>query len=179
MALNLAEVSTDATLGASGFPMGVAPTPESRGGQMSGPRIEDELKQLVEKHTVCYDIFPDCLLIEGEIRKVGFELQLFGTHDHGNSRLTPGCELCVHTFADVRRIAEWVLPQERRDSKYEIQPFDSALHETPKRRLMPEVALSIMIEHRHDFYDPNNECETRCLHEMEKKLKELGVRRGN
>ena len=140
--------------------------------------IEEELKQLIEKHTVCYDVFPDYLLVGDERRKVGFELELFGTHDHGNSSLTPGCELCVHTFADLRRIAEWLLPLDPRDSKYEIRPFDAALHETPKRKRW-EVALSIMIEHRHDFSEEINDCETRCLQEMEKKLMGLGVRRGN
>jgi hypothetical protein len=84
----------------------------------------------------------------------------------------------VNTFADLRRIAEWIIPKEPHDSKYEIMPFDAALHETPARKLVPEVALSIMIEHRHNFYESINECETRCLREMEQKLKQLGVRRG-
>ena len=139
---------------------------------------KEELEQLVKKHTVCYEVFPDSLIVEGEPRKVGFELELFGTHDYGASRLTPGCDLCVHTFADLRRIAEWIIPREPHDSKYEIQPFDRALHESAKRKLRPEVALSIMIEHRHNFYEPVDDCETRCLHEMEQKLRELGVGRG-
>jgi hypothetical protein len=142
-------------------------------------QIENDLKQLVEKHTVCYEVFPDYLLVDGEPRKIGFELELFGTHDHGNSRMTPGCKVCVDTFADMRRIAEWILPREPRDSTYEILPFEPTLHETPKRRMRPEVALSILIEHRHKFNEPIDDCETRCLREMEKKLRELGVRRGN
>jgi len=138
---------------------------------------QQELKQLVEKHTACYEVYPDWLLVDGEQRKVGFELELFGTQDHGSSRLTPGCELCVSTFADLRRIAEWIIPREWRDSQYEIMPFDAALHETAARKLVPEVALIIMIGHRHNFTEPTNECETRCLLEMEQRLKQLGVRR--
>ena len=138
----------------------------------------EQLRQLIEKHTVCYEVYPDTVIVSGQQRKVGFELELFGTHDHGSSTLTPGCPVCVNTFSDLRRIAEWIIPKERRDSQYEVLPFDRALHETASRKLAPEVALSIMIEHRHNFFEPTNDCEKRCLLEMEQKLRELGVRRG-
>lgn len=142
-------------------------------------RMTEELKELVEKHTVCYEVFPDRLMVKGEPRTAGYELQLFGSHEHGTSRMTPGCEICVHTFRDLLRIAESILPREARDSKYEIREFDAALHMAPGRGLRPEVALSIMIEHKHDPEAPIDNCETQCLHEMEQRLRDLGVRRGN
>ena len=49
------------------------------------------LRNLVEKHSVCYEVRSEEQVVDGKIMKVGFELQLYGTHDHGETRLTPGC----------------------------------------------------------------------------------------
>jgi hypothetical protein len=58
-------------------------------------------------------------------------------------------ELMEKEFAVIRlRFA----PTEERPSAYEIQPFDQALHQAPKRRLRPEVALTIKIMQRHRGY---------------------------
>jgi hypothetical protein len=136
------------------------------------------LQSLVEKHTVYYEVSPECSLVDGKQVKVGFELRLYGTHDHGKTLLRPGCEVCVRTFEDLRQIAAWIVPREERASWYEVQPFDQALHLTPKHNLRPEVALTLKILHRHGFNDPIDECEERCLKEMEEKLSALGVHLG-
>ena len=56
--------------------------------------------------------------------------------------------------------------------------FDQALHLTHKHNLQPEVVLTLKILHRQGFNDPIDECEERCLKEMEDTLTALGVRRG-
>jgi hypothetical protein len=136
------------------------------------------LQSLVEKHTVYYEVSPEYMLVEDKPVKVGFELRLYGTHDHGSSRSTPGCERCVQTFEDLRQIAAWIVPREKRASWYEVQPFDHALHLTPRHSLRPEVVLTLKILHREGFNDPIDECEERCLKEMQEKLSGLGVQRG-
>ncbi len=139
----------------------------------------ERLKSLVEEHSVHFEARPEEHLVDGKIVKTGFELQLYGTHYHGGTRLTPGCERCVQTFADLREIAEWIMPREQRPSQYEIEPFDSALHLSPTRKMRGEVVLTMKIVHRHGFFQPIDECEQRCLAEMKKKLAELGARQGN
>lgn len=146
--------------------------------QHSEARVE-RLRSLVETHSVCYEARPEERFVDGKIVKVGFELQLYGTHDDGETRLTPGCERCVQTFEDLREIAEWIMPQEERPSQYEIEPYHSALHLSPTRKLRGEVVLTITIVHRRGFLQPIDECEQRCLAEMKRKLAELGVRQGN
>jgi len=137
------------------------------------------LRNLVEKHSVCYEVRSEEQVVDGKIMKVGFELQLYGTHDHGETRLTPGCERCVQTFEDLREIAEWIMPREERASRYEIEPYDSAPHLSPARKLRGEVVLTMRIVHRHAFFQPIDECEQLCLAEMKAKLIELGARQGN
>lgn len=92
------------------------------------------LKNLVEKHSVYCEARPEEQLVNGKIVKVGFELQLCGTHEHNETRLTPGCERCIQTFQDLREIAEWVMPREERPSRSEIEPYHSALSLSPTRR---------------------------------------------
>lgn len=139
----------------------------------------ERLKSLVEKHSVCCEVRPEEQLVGGKIVKIGFDLELYGTHDHGETRLTPRCEHCVQTFADLREIAEWIMPRDERPSRYEIEPFDGALRLSPKRKLRGEVVLTMKIVHRHRFFQPIDDCEQRCLAEMKKKLAELGARHRN
>ena len=70
------------------------------------------------------------------------------------------------------------MPKEERDSRYEIEPYDHALHESPQRKLRPEVVLSMKILHRHGFDQMVDQCEERCLKEMRVKLAMLGVPAG-
>src|SRR6266700_4188760 len=101
-------------------------------------RIEG-LKELADRHSACYEIWPEYDLDGDKQIKVGYSLELYGTHDHGSSTLTPGCDRCTETYRDLRKIAEWILPRDERPSRYEIEPFDHAMHEAPKRKLRPEV----------------------------------------
>jgi hypothetical protein len=133
------------------------------------------LRDLVAEHTITYEIWPHYdMTPEGDRVMNGFDLELHGTHSHGHTRLTPGCDLCSHTYRDLRMIGETVLPTEVRPSEYEIPPFDHALHSRPGREA--EVVLVVHIKHRHEYFAPVDQCEETCLREMAEKLAELGVR---
>jgi hypothetical protein len=135
------------------------------------------VRQIIAKHTVRYEVWPHYEIAMGKRVVVGFDLELYGTHDHGKTRLIPGCPLCQETYADLRLLAESVLPKEDRPSKYDIPPFDSSLRESASGVF--EVLVAIRIEHRHGFFDPVDACEERCLKEMCEKLTELGVSTGH
>jgi len=135
--------------------------------------IEQELKSIVEKHTVRYETWPHWEMHDARRVMVGFDLELHGTHDHGHSQLTPGCEICRQTYEDLKKVAEEILPKEERPSSYEVQPFDHGLHS--EGRGPSEVVLVISIQHRRDYFSPVDACEERCLAEMETSLKQLGI----
>jgi hypothetical protein len=137
--------------------------------------IEQHLRELVEKHTVRYEVNLLQDLMGDRVVDAGFEIDLLASHDHGSTRFTPGCSLCVSTFQDLREIATWILPKERRDSEYIIDGFDNGLHMTPRHRMHPEVLLALRIEHRVNKRQPIDNCERRCLDEMEAALRKLGV----
>ncbi|MGE0883410.1 MAG: hypothetical protein AB7P14_07705 [Blastocatellales bacterium] len=138
----------------------------------------NQLKDLIQRHKVCYEVWPENLVVNGQLVKVGFDLELEGTHEHPGSEVLPGCLHCQEVYQDLQRIAAWIMPTEERPTTYEIQPFDRAIHYAPKRKMRSEVSLNIKIIHRHGFDQPVDDCEQMCLKEMRRKLAELGVKEG-
>jgi hypothetical protein len=133
----------------------------------------DGLRDIIERHTVRYEAWPHWEFFEGKRVMVGMDLELYGTHEHGRTKMNPGCEICRDTYEDLKRIAEQILPTERRPSSYTIEPFDHALHSDP--RGPAEVVVVIRICHRDKYFEPVDECEDRCLTEMEQRLRALGI----
>ena len=146
--------------------------------------ITAKLMGLVQKHAACYEVWPEWALDGGRRVKIGFELRLCGANahcaGHDGCQPVPGCHVCQRTYKDLKEVAGWMLPSEKRASRYEIQTFDRGLHVAPKGRgTRSEVVLSVKILHRHEVNDPVDDCEELCLKEMRRKLAELGVREGN
>ena len=137
-----------------------------------------QLKDLIQRHRVCYEVWPETLATRKGLVKVGFDLELDGVHEHPGSGALPGCQHCREVFEDLQRIAEWIMPKEERPTTYEIQRFDHAFHYATKRKLRREVSLTIKIIHRHGYDQPVDDCEQMCLKEMRRKLSELGVHEG-
>ena len=151
----------------------------SREERARGERGEDEqaLAELARRHGACYEVWPDRLVTNGQTLQVGFELELLGVNETHDAAHLPGCPRCAETYRDLRRIAEWLLPEPGRPTRYDIAPFDAAWHETGSRGFRPEIALRVRIGHRHGTHQPVDDCERRCLAEMEEKLTRLGIGR--
>lgn len=147
------------------------------------PASTSGLLEIVEKHQVCYEVWPERSVAEGQKIMIGFELQLCGTNSHvaakGEDQPVPGCEYCLSTYEDLKQIAEWILPREKRPSRYEIAGFDRSLHVAPhSRQSRSEVVLTIHIMHRTDFNREVDDCESHCLKEMKGRLQQLRIQEG-
>ena len=139
----------------------------------------EQIKDLVQKHKVCWEVWPEELLgSNGKKVQIGFELTLIGTHYNPEHLPWPGCDECYKVYQDLHNIAVWILPKEKRDSRYELQFFDFAIRSTPKRKSRSDIELTIKILHREGFERPVDLCEVRCLNEMERKLRQLGAPEG-
>ena len=78
---------------------------------MTETRTEvEQLREIVALHDIRYEVRPheDVVKLEDQAERVknGFDLELHGTHDHGHTSLTSGCEHCAATYSDLRRIAD-------------------------------------------------------------------------
>jgi len=151
-----------------------------RNGPIAGRLTEHEqaLAELARRHAVCYEVWPDRLIVEGQSRQVGFDLEFLGVNEAHDHAQAPGCPRCVETYEDLRRIAEWLLPEPGRPTRCDIAPFEAAWHASPSREFRLEVALRVRIGHRHGSERPADDFEVRCLAEMEERLARLGIERG-
>lgn len=150
---------------------------------VNSPSSPESLREIADKHQVCYEVWPERSVAEGVKILIGFELQLCGTNSHvtakGENQPVPGCEYCQSTYEDLRQIAEGILPRDERPSRYEIGTFDRSLHVAPhSRQSRREVVLTIHITHRTDFNREVDDCENRCLKEMKTSLQQLGIHEG-
>jgi hypothetical protein len=104
------------------------------------------LMELVERFRVCWEMFPEIICIDRETRRVGFALELYGTHepedvDHHTQR----CFHCQRVFAALHVIADWILPRERKASMYEAEVSSPSISRS----------LARSSPFRCHFYDPN------------------------
>ena len=139
---------------------------------------ERNIRALVERFRVCWEVWPEYMIVRGEKRQIGYVLEISGTHEPGVEHPTPGCEHCVRVYNALQTIAEHIIPQERRPSRHDIGIFDAAIHYSRKRRERPDISLTIRILHRTGFEQPVDECENKCLNEMKAHLRELGAFEG-
>jgi hypothetical protein len=139
----------------------------------------DSLKKLVIKHKVCWELWPEYYVdAKGRKIQVGFELDLVGIHYQPDHLPSPGCDECEKVYEALRQIALWIMPHERRPSRYDIQIFDDALRYSKIRDFRPDVTLAVKIVHRDGFDQSVDACEVKCLNEMEEKLRTLGASKG-
>ena len=153
----------------------VATPPHAEQSSVPGEVAPAELRELVQRFRVCWEAGSEDTYLEGEKRKIGFLLDLIGTHEPEIKHPDPGCEHCRRIYSALKRIAGWVMPKEERPTVYEIEPYRQAISYTYARHDRPDVTLTIRIGHRSDFDRPVDACEVRCLNEMKQHLKDLGV----
>ncbi len=133
-----------------------------------------ELIQVAHDHHVVYEAWPVRVPQSGELRAIGYDVILIGTHEHPLKVIAPGCQRCVQVWDQLRRIAQAVLP-EASGSTVEIRPFDSSLHFDKHRSMRPDVELLIEIRHETNHTAPTPPSEDDCLAVLVGNLKELGI----
>lgn len=139
----------------------------------------EEIKNLIEKHRVCFESWYEYAMVGGVRCHTGYALRLSGINNlETNEHAVPGCVYCQQTYADLLRIAKWILPPDNRASQYKIEPFDSSFHIANTRGHREEIAVTIQVLHRDNSDRPADECGMRCLSEMKEKLKKFGILEG-
>jgi len=154
-------------------------TEENRTGlRDSGPGEPAKIKLLVQRFRVCWEVYPLQILAEEGIRKIGFDLELCGTPECGAEHVVPGCEHCQRVEIALQEIADWILRRESPASGHLVTPDSGSLSYAPVRANRPDVVVRVFIGHRHEWDKPADECEERCLKDMEQALRDLGACKG-
>ena len=146
------------------------------------------LKAMVERFQVCWEVYPLQILAKEEsqgdvppkkgIRTIGFDLELFGTPECGSEHVLPGCEPCQRVESALKEIADWAMQKEEASCTYIVSPDGASLSYAPVRANRPDVTVRVFMAHRHQWDQPADECQVRCLKEIEQGLTELGACKG-
>ena len=134
---------------------------------------------LVQKFRVCWEVYPLQILVKEGIRKIGFDLELFGTPECGTEHISPGCQHCQRVETALQEIADWILLRESPSCGHMVSADGAALSYAPVRANRPDVVVRVFIGHRHEWDQPADECEERCLKEIQQALIELGACSGS
>jgi hypothetical protein len=149
--------------------------PDERRATSKAPAV---LLQLTKQHQVCWEVWPlHHVDPTTGMRAVGYQLELLGTHNEPRHTPGPGCDECVRVYDALRQIAAWIMPKQERESVYRVGVFDHSMRFSPRRDFRKDVELVVTIQHRGELTDPVDECEIRCLQEMEQSLRALGARK--
>lgn len=144
--------------------------------QGSAAMIES-LRQIVAARHVYYEVTPDIASVSGERRRVGYDLTLWASHEKG-ARALPGCRKCMDILADLYRIADWVVGGGEAGVRWELQPFDRALHGSSQFPSIDEIDLSLKLLHRDLGDEPVDGSQERALLAARRRLAEVGVHEG-
>lgn len=142
------------------------------------PAVLESIKELVQRFRVCWEVYPEQALTEKDVRKIGFSLELYGTPEETSEGGSAVFSRNEAVALALRQIASWILPQEKRPSWYELDVESQSVSYSRQRGERPDVRATIRILHRNNWDQPIDECELRCLNEMERALNELGACQG-
>lgn len=134
------------------------------------------LCELSRRHKVSWEVWPERQVFDGVVKQIGFELDLAGRSERpGQQRCLKRRERAEIAHA-LKTIALFLLPEPGRASRYDIEQYSGAVRYPNDTSAGGYVTLTIRILHRGRFEAPPDECEVRCLEEMEAKLRALGAR---
>ena len=144
--------------------------------------IPESLQDVVLRHQVSYEVWPEWSGCGGRARRIGYCVTLCGVNDRDDcvrGHHVPGCPHCGFTYDALRKIAEWITLTERQGCRFEIEAFDRAWHIAPKQRWSRnEIIVNIKILHSHNVEAPLDDSQEGSLKEMRTILRKLGVREG-
>ena len=138
----------------------------------------EALREIVLRHCVCYEVWPEWSGNGGPAKRIGFAISLCGVHENGFAKNdVPGSPHGWRTYMELRAVAEWITPEQERACRFEIPAFDRAWHGAPNaRHARNETVVTIRILHRHNIDAAIDDCQQECLNEIRQKLADLGVR---
>jgi hypothetical protein len=141
----------------------------------------EELRRLVRKHRVVYQVSPATEVVGGQRVHVGCDLDLLGAHEPHAPGVLPGCERCRTIWDDLLRIAEAVRPTDvMRATVVRVALFDHAIHTRRARQTgeRDEVCLTLTLRRKSERSAATDECEERCLRGVIDGMRNLGLQPG-
>lgn len=125
---------------------------------------------------VFWHVWPYRTVIDREVRQIGFELELMGSHCVDPNHFDPGCTQCRRVRSALLVVAEHlknhVFPNLQESLTYEIDSHSSSIVYSANRAC---VTVSIVVMHRHAFDRAIDFSDNSLLSSVKQSIAELGI----
>jgi hypothetical protein len=118
---------------------------------------------------------PEGTVLGEEQDRIGFTLELRGSHEADAEHAAENCTHCHNVFASLHVIADWILPREKRALMHEAELFFPCQIYSPARQRHAGMRFGIRVVHREAPREIAEECLVRWQEELERNLNELGL----
>ncbi len=122
---------------------------------MSTVATESKFNGLLSNYDVFWHLWPQRAVIDREVRQVGFELELMGSHSLDPSHLDPGCPQCRRVRSVLLAVAEYLadqlLPNLLESVTYDIDPHSTCVVCPAGLANRPCVIVSVVVTHTQAF----------------------------
>jgi len=137
--------------------------------------VVPNLVELVRRYHISYEVWPEYVVASGGLQKVGFEVELSGSHSPDSSHLDPTCTRCKQVRAALLAIAVCVVPSPGNSVSYEIDAHSQSIMATPRLGNRPFVTVRVRIFHTQRLDHSIDACEADCLKQIRAHLDEFDV----
>jgi hypothetical protein len=136
-----------------------------------------DLRALIRRYRVLWSILPKHLPQKLNGQRVGFDLELWGTHEHPAESERGECGECGRMMSLLNEIAGRVTPKECEFRTRGSAPVDVRMNTHPRSGFGRRVRLGVEVVCRAGYNAVRSECDAGCFATMREHLIELGARR--
>ena len=142
------------------------------------------LRLLVQKYRVFYEVLPYQVVIEEahgspdethRTIQAGFDVDVHGLSNKAEVDLPPPEDYALG-YAELKKIADTVT-QHAGQSSIEVIPYPSSVFSEAGENFQSEAVIRIRISHHRGLDQPAGPLEQQALKELERQLKDQGLRR--
>lgn len=146
--------------------------------------MSEILQPLVKKYRIFYEVLPYHVVIEEghgsphvtrRIIQAGFDVDVHGLSNKDELELPPSADYALGDEG-LKKIADTV-SHDAGECSIEAIPFPETVFSEAREQFRSEAVLRIRISHRRGVDQPVGMPEQHALEEVEKQLRDLGIRR--
>ncbi len=135
-----------------------------------------ELSSAVKQYRVCWEVLPKRLPDSMERRRIGFDIELWGRHNHPREAGDAECFDCGHVRAQLLRISEWLTPGRCRFRTGEGHASGFRMQTSIPEGYGRSLLIQIEVVCRTGPEALACACDGSCLKEMQDRLRSIGAR---
>jgi hypothetical protein len=137
----------------------------------------EHLRTLVERYRVLWSILPKQLPEIMCGHRIGFEIELWGTHNHPSDAWGGECSDCSKAVEALNEIATHIAPAHCPFRTRGGNPVDTRAKSSPRSGFGRRMRLGVEVVCRNGYQAIDSPCDSACLGAMRERLIELGARR--